>query len=248
MMRISNRALSNLLLLAVGTSAAGVLVGGCGSDSKPVNAPPPRAQPAGGSAPRAETIAPGGLESFRSGLVEGQQQIDATLASLGELTDPNQQNTRAAYDKYCDNLARMNEHADTMKREADAMRAARDEYFNKWEAKSSEIDNPTIRASAEARRKRLRDAHERIVTTSGEVRDSYQPFMKDLQDIKKFLATDQSKGAIADLGDATRQVQANGAIVKEKIDAVIHTLDSVQSGAAGARPALPPSSGAGTRQ
>ena len=220
------------IVSSLGVSALVVLAGGCASDSREVNAPPVRTSGGTSSTPsaaRSSSPAAAGLENFRAGLVSGQEQIDKTLASLAELTDPNQTDLRGAYDRYCDNLARMNEHAQTMKREADAMRASRDDYFGKWEEKVTEIDNPTIRQSAEARRKRLRDAHERIITTSGEARDAYQPFMKDLQDIKKFLASDLSKGGIADLKDAAKKVQADGVVVKQKIGAVVETLDSVQA-------------------
>jgi hypothetical protein len=216
---------------------------GCGSDSKPVSAPPPKAKTtsssgsssssssSGMAAKSGGTVAASGLQAYRAGLVAGQEQIDKTLTSLAALTDPAQTDLRGAYNTYCDNLARMNEHAQTMKGEADEMRASRDQYFGKWEEKVTEIDNPTIRASAEARRKRLRDSHEKIVTSSNEVRDAYQPFMKDLQDIKKFLANDLSKGAVADIADAVKKVQADGADVKAKIGAVVDTLDSVQGGA-----------------
>jgi hypothetical protein len=195
---------------------------GCASDSSDVKAPPPRTSSSSSTpAARAGTNVPTGLDLYRNGLIESEQQIDKTLAALAELTDPNQQDIRGAYNKYCDQLARMKQHSDTLKREADAMRSSRDEYFGKWEAKSSEIENPTIRASAEARRKRLRDAHERIITTSADARDAYVPFMKDLGDIKKYLDNDLSKASIADLGDAAKKVQCDGAIVKEKIDAVV---------------------------
>jgi|SRR5688572_4950944 len=242
MTRINTHPFLTIVAAALSASAL-VAVAGCGSDSKPVDAPPPRSPSASGSSssssssssasvaarPRPATPAEASLEAYRSRLVAGQEQIDKTLASLSELTAPNQTDIRGAYDRYCDDLARMVEHSETMKREAESMRATRDEYFGKWEEKVTEIDNPTIRQSAEARRKRLRDAHERIISTSGAARDAYEPFMKDLQDIKKFLANDLSKGGIADLSDAARKVQGDGAVVKQKIGDIITTLDSVQN-------------------
>jgi hypothetical protein len=246
---------------AASTAAAAVaslclaFVVGCGSDSKPVQAPPaaaprsPTASSASSStakpgtasaaassssaaAPARQTVATAnGLEQFRANLAQGDQQIDRTLASLAEVTDPNQQDLRGAFDRYCDNLARMREQSDVVHREADEMRASRDQYFAKWEQRVTEIDNPTIRASAEARRKRLRDAHEQIVTASSEAKDAYVPFMKDLEDIRKYLANDLSKSAIGDLGDAVKKVQADGQAVKGKIASILQTLDSVQGGA-----------------
>jgi hypothetical protein len=225
--------------LSIGLMAA-LIASGCGSDSRPVDAPPVQPQRASRTAtsppataparvPVAAT-APAGLDGFRAGVVAGQEQVDRTLAALADLTAPNQADVRGAYDRYCEQLTRMEDHARLMKQEADAMRASRDQYFGRWEEKIGEIENPTIRASAEARRKRLRDAHERIATSSGEARDAYEPFMDDLQDIKKFLATNLSKDAVADLSDAAQDVQRDGAVVREKLAEVVTTLDTVKAG------------------
>jgi hypothetical protein len=87
-------------------------------------------------------------EVLRQDLVAGQQQIDRTLSSLRRLTDPTTEDLRAAYDDYSNQLARMTDHADKAGREANAMRKDRNAYFAQWENKVTEIDNPTIRASA----------------------------------------------------------------------------------------------------
>ena len=49
------------------------------------------------------------------------------ISPSGEVNwaDPAQTDVRGAYDRYCDQLSRMDEHAKTMKVEADAMRASR---------------------------------------------------------------------------------------------------------------------------
>lgn len=55
--------------------------------------------------------------------------------------------------------------------------------------------------------------------------------MQDLQDIKKYLASDLSKGAVADLGDAAKKVHAARADGKRTLGAIVTTLDGVQGGA-----------------
>ena len=216
--------------LMIGSLATAMTVAiGCSSGEK-VQAPPPakKSTPPAASAGSTATPVTTPMQIFRNDLVAGEQQIDNTLKALAQVTDPKQEDLKAAYDNFTNQLARTNDQADKLKREADAMRTAREKYFAGWEEKVADIDNPTIRASAEARRTRMRDSQERIVTKSQAVRDAYQPFMKDLQDIKKYLDQDLSKDSIADIGDAVKKVQADGAIVKQKIDAVVAELDAVQ--------------------
>ncbi|HTL29079.1 MAG TPA: hypothetical protein VL282_07660, partial [Tepidisphaeraceae bacterium] len=96
---------SSLTTLAL----AGVLYG-CGSDSHPPKAPPVQPAQSGAQAssytpPRADTMQPLTMGQFRGDLVQAQKDIDGTLASLNDLTNPSQQNLRTAYDTYCDRLA-----------------------------------------------------------------------------------------------------------------------------------------------
>jgi hypothetical protein len=207
---------------------------GCGSsDTRQVNAPPVQqesALDAGAAAPAASKLGAPSVAEFKTNLLACKEQIDKTLAALADVTNPNTPDLRGAYDKYGDQLARTEAQAMDVKKEAAAMRSARQAYFARWEARASEIENPTIRASAEARRQRLRDAHERIITDSEQLRDSYEPLMKDLQDVRKFLAADLSRQSVSMLGDVNRKSQADGAVVKQKIDAIVAELDQVEAG------------------
>jgi predicted nucleic acid-binding Zn-ribbon protein len=225
MNRISFRSLVPVIALG--------LLAGCGSsDTRQVNAPPPP-QESGReamAAPAASKLGAPSVADFKSNLIACKSQIDSTLAALADVTNPNTTDLRGAFDKYADQLARTEAQAQDVKTEATAMRTARQTYFARWEAKASEIDNPNIRASAEARRQRLRDAHERIITESEQLRDSYQPFMKDLQDIRKFLSADLSKQSVTMLGDVNNKCQADGGVVKQKINAIVAELDSIEAG------------------
>src|SRR6185503_1292794 len=116
-------------------------------------------------------------------------------------------------------------------REAEAMRAKRNEYFARWEEKVSEIDNPNIRASAEAKRARLRESHDRITTASAQAKDAYEPFMRDLQDTRRFLGGDLNRQSVSMLGEVQKKATANGATVKEKLGVVIRELDAIEAAA-----------------
>jgi hypothetical protein len=210
--------------------AAGLLFNAlaCSSDTRQVEAPPPSPEANTARAAGASLQAPT-LATFKSELGDSKAQIDGALATLNKLTDPRTpaSELRGTYDTYADQLARITQHAQQMKQEAERMRDSRAAYFAKWEEKAAEIDNPSIRASAEARKNRLRASHDRITTASLAARDAYEPFMRDLQDVRKFLATELSPATTSMLGDVSKKANADGATVKQKIDAVITELDTV---------------------
>src|SRR4051812_38868485 len=134
----------------------GMGVAGCGdSDKRPVNPPPVQSSARNTTDARnASGALIASADDFRAKLIGCKRQIDSTLGALAEVANPNTVDLRAAYDRYCDQLARTEQQAVDVKKEASEMRTARQAYFASWEAKASDIDNPTIRASAEARRQR----------------------------------------------------------------------------------------------
>jgi hypothetical protein len=233
----SSRLTRSALAFGIALVMSGMLWGCGATDTRQVNNPPPQksapVSASGANSAQGASSALGGATSsgaFRQDLVAAQQQIDRTLASLRALSNPSTTDLRAAYDDYSTQLARMGDHADKLRREADAMRASRNAYFAQWEEKVSEIENPTIRATAEAKRNKLRESHERIATEAGQARDAYEPFMRDLQDVRKFLGGDLSKQSVSMLGDVQRKAVASGGTVKEKIGVIIAELDAIDAG------------------
>jgi len=223
----------------VGSTLALSLAVGCSSDNSREVKAPPASPPASASAnaktasasARSQAAEAVGPANMRNDLVRAKAQVNASLASLAQLTDPGTTDLNAPFNKYSDSLAALQQQAEKMRRESEKMRQSRSEYFASWEDKVSDIDNPTIRASAEARRSRLRDAQERLTTKSGAVRDAYEPLMRDMQDVRKFLAGDLSKQSVGLVADAANKTQASGAVLNQNIDALIAELDSIDTGA-----------------
>jgi hypothetical protein len=222
------------LLKWCSTALTAALACGCGSDSRPVKAPPVQAQTvqAESTARTSSAMVPSpSLAQLKGELVQGNADIDKVLGTLHMLTDPQTppSELRPTYDAYSDQLARMTQRSAQVRRDAEQMRDSRDAYFAKWEEKAATIDNPSVRASAEARKSRLRAAHERITTNALAARDAYEPFMRDLQDVRKYLASELSPTSVQMLGDVSKKADADGAVVKQRVNAVIRDLDAVES-------------------
>ena len=49
---------------------------------------------------------------------------------------------------------------------------------------------------------------------------------RDARDVRKFLGGDRSKQSVSLLGDVSTKSQADGAIVKQKIDTIVDELEA----------------------
>lgn len=218
---------------------ASAMLVGCAS-GREVKAPPVQEEPvavtsssSAASASAAAVTPVPSIGQFKADLAQSTAEIDKVLATLGTLTNPQTppSQLRSAFDMYSDQLARMTQRSVQMKREAEQMRDSQAAYFARWEAKAAQIDNPSIRASAEERKARLRLAQDRITSSALEARDAYEPFMRDLQDVRKYLAADLSPTSVQMLGDVGKKANADGTVVTRRINAVIAELDAVEGAA-----------------
>jgi hypothetical protein len=177
-------------------------------------------------------------QQLRADLVASKDQVDRSLGALKELTDPNQSDLAAAYKRFNEQVTRMNQQSQKVKAEADAMRQAREAYFAKWDARLAATENPTIRAESESKRARLRAGQEKIAADAASAREAYQPFIIALEDTRKYVGTDVSKEAVSVLAPTAKKAQQDGALLKQRIDAVIADLDAVE-GKPTTRPSSP---------
>jgi hypothetical protein len=72
-------------------------------------------------------------------------------------------------------------------------------YIAKWDTEIADAKNPQVQETMEQRRQRVADSFQKMTDISVQVRDSYQPYVQDLQDIEKALEdgshTRRSQGA-----------------------------------------------------
>jgi hypothetical protein len=210
--------------------AALMALAGCGDDTRPVKAPPAQ-QPANRAAyvapPSAAAVTPSG--AFRNELAEGSRQVGKVMTSLSAVIDPTQTDLNSAFSDYCNQLATMKDHAQRVKSEAEAMTAARDEYFAQWDKRASEINDASVRSAVEAERDRRHATYEKIRVDTQQVRDAYEPFLRDLTEVRKFLDGDLSRESASMLGGFQTQAQNRAATVRQKIGTLIHDLDELDT-------------------
>ena len=180
-------------------------------------------------------------QQFRTSLLAGKAQVDRTLQSLTALTSPTQADLQTAYKNFGQQVDLMKQHAAQAKVDSDAMRQSREAYFAKWDQRVAQTDNPTIRAEADAMRTRLRTEQEKLIADAALTKETYDPFITDLEDTQKFLAGGLTNDAVAALGPTVKKAQENGKLLKQRIDTLIADIDSIAG-----KPATQPSGATAT--
>jgi hypothetical protein len=170
---------------------------------------------AGPDPQKAEKVAQKMLQ-FDESLTNGQAQIDKTLQSMNALKGQDDLVDKyKTFSKEVDNLDKLGEKA---KGNAEKAASIRDQYIADVQKSQEAIQNPQLKAAADARRAELQPKIEAIKGALGSARDTFTPFMQDLKDLKVFLANQLNAAGISASADLMAKCDAAGQKVKGDLD------------------------------
>ena len=195
----------------------GVLLTGCASKNE-----------GQGTATTESKKAVSGLKETRQELVKAKTEVNDAVAALDKLSAGT--NLPQSYKEYSTAVSDVQAAGDRARTRAQAMRENGREYVAKWEKEMDQISSPELRAGAADRRQKVKAHYDEVVNVGRSVREAYQPFLKDLQDIQRALANDLTPGGVSAAQAAITKAKAEGATLNERIDALIAKLDEISGG------------------
>jgi len=156
-------------------------------------------------------------------------QIDVTAASLDALVAPGQPDLKKSFDKYSDNLAKLDSEGKKVTKRIEEMKARSNEYFTEWEKEGDTFTNPEIRELSAERRIKLAESYARVPAAGAGIRGTYHAYLTDLKEIQKYLSTDLTPKGIEGIAPvAAKSVQDLDAL-KASLTPVIAALDDIKA-------------------
>jgi len=195
--------------------AVGVSAGGCSSD--------------GGGKTEESKQAVTSISSTRSELAKAKQGVNNAVASMDKLTTAGS-NLEPAFKQYSADVKAVQASGDRARERAQAFRDKARQYVANWEKEVEQMQSPELRAGAAQRREKVKDNFDKIKETGRSVRDAYQPFLRDLQEIQRALANDLTPAGVDSAKLAINKAKTEGATLNQRIDTLIAQLDEVAGG------------------
>jgi len=151
-------------------------------------------------------------------------QVEVTGASLDDLVKPGQSDVKKAFEKYSDNVDKMEDLEKPLFEHADKMTAQGKEYFAEWRTEGSAYTNQQIQALSEQRRADLSLVFARISESSIGVKGAIQAYMSDIREIDTFLSNDLTPKGVEAITPIARQAVTDGDSLKDAIDPVLSAI------------------------
>jgi hypothetical protein len=156
-------------------------------------------------------------------------QLDATGASLNELTRPGQSDAKKAFDLYSDNISKLNEMENKFSRNADEMKDRGNEYFEEWQKAGNKYKNSEIQRLSEQRRVELAEIYGRIPVNSIGVKDAFKAYVSDAKEIQIYLSNDLTSRGIETIAPIAKRVANEGDQLKYELKALEMSIERARA-------------------
>lgn len=144
-------------------------------------------------------------------------QLDATGASLDELTKPGQADMRKAFNLFSENASKIEKMETEFSKHANEMEASGKKYFDEWDSDSQQYSNPEIQKRSDERRAALGQTYDKIAQNNVGVKEAFRAYVSDVNEIERFLSNDLTSDGIDSITPISDKVVNNGSHLKNEL-------------------------------
>lgn len=156
------------------------------------------------------------------------EQLKSTLGALNALTKQTKGDLRPAYSAYRSEVANTESAATWTRTRAQWMASDGRKYFQDWESTVNGIANESLRKKAQKRLAAVRTSYDKVEVSLQQAGDKFKPFLSDLTDIQKALATDVTAGGVKAIKSTVRSANWNHQFVDNAIKSALKEMGKME--------------------
>jgi hypothetical protein len=156
-------------------------------------------------------------------------QLDATGASLDELTNPIQTDVKKAFNLYSDNVEKIANMEKDFAKHSNEMKARGKDYFEEWQQEDDKYKNTKIQDLSEQRRLELDETYSMIAQNSLGVEEAFKEYVSDVKEIQIYLSNDLTSQGIESISPISKKVVNDGDNLKNAIKNVQMAIEKART-------------------
>ena len=162
------------------------------------------------------------LETARTSL-----QLRTTLGALNGLTQKTEGDLRPAYNTFAAEVTNTVAAAETTAARVKWMDGEGQEYFKEWQNTITTIANESLRKKSQKRLETVRSDFDEVKKELKEAGVKFKPFLSDLSDIQKTLASDVTAAGVKSVRSTVKSANGNYQSVNRAINSAIKELEKM---------------------
>jgi len=165
------------------------------------------------------------LRDVYTSLGKAKGQVDKVTALLDQFSTGH--DLKSTLTDYTNAVTDLKSTAARAKERGEDMRKRREAYLAKWQAEANSIQDEQLKQGLQSRRATVASQYNAIQSAADDVRNSYQPFIRDCDEIQKALAIDLTPGGVQSAQPAITRAKRDGEVLGQKLDVLGQHLDQV---------------------
>ena len=155
-------------------------------------------------------------------------QLKATLEAINALTKQTKGDLRPAYNAYCAEVTKTEAAAAWTRTRAQWMAGDGQKYFQDWQATVNSIANVSLRKKSQKRLDAVQTSFKKVEASLQLAGEKFKPFLSDLGDIQKALATDVTAGGVKAIKSTVKSANWNDQFVDKAIQSALKEMEKME--------------------
>jgi hypothetical protein len=156
------------------------------------------------------------------------EQLKATMSALNALTKQKKGDLRPAYTAYCAEVAKTESAATWTKTRIQWMAGDGRKYFQDWQTTVKGIANESLQKKAQKRLDAVQKSYDQVEASLKVAGEKFKPFLSDLGDIQKALATDVTAGGVKAIKSTVSSANWNQQFVDKAVNSALKEMGKME--------------------
>lgn len=169
------------------------------------------------------------IQEVENEIVKMDTQLDETAASLDVLLRPGQPDVKKSFDRYANNLVKLENEGNRVLKRMEEMKSQSIEYFAEWEKQGSAYSNPRIRELSEERRLKLAETYAKVPAAGAGIEVTYLAYLSDLKEIQTYLSNDLTPQGLETITPVADKTDRDLRALKESMQPVLAALNEIKT-------------------
>jgi outer membrane murein-binding lipoprotein Lpp len=153
-------------------------------------------------------------------ITQTSAQVERTIVALNDLVKRPQPDLRPQFRTFTAAVDNLDSIARRVSNQADNMRSRGAAYFDQWSQDLATIQNEDIRSRSQARQKEVAARFQAVAANYDQAKAGLQPFLSDLRDVQRFLATDLTPGGIGAVEKFAAKANDDAVPLRKSLDSL----------------------------
>ena len=168
------------------------------------------------------------IKEARGEAARASEQLKTTLDTLTALTKQKEGDLRPAFTAFTAQIPQTQADAKWTRACVDWMEGDGQRYFDGWQKTIDGIANESLRKKAQKRLETVRKSYDKVGVSLKSAGEKFQPFLSDLADVQKTLASDLTAGGIKSVKSTVSDANWRYLDVRNAINGALKEMDKMQ--------------------